>query len=267
MARYVDIARDLQKRIDAGEWTPGVKLPPVRKLSSDYGVRPPVIVEAYAVLGGWGYISVRRGASAVVLDRGAPKTPLPIGRVVDRNEFGYVYNPSAGHWPPVKPPARAWVELRTVPEVARMLEVDPRGRVLARHRVVGPEGTDPAQTTTTYLVEWLGRQLDVDDTGPGGWIDQVEQRIVPGPVRWRRTTTSRLPREQEARDLGITLTSPVLVVAFTVTGHKQRSPLAVDVMTFDASRFELEDAVTRSADAKWPVRPATERNAPVSDSK
>jgi hypothetical protein len=58
---------------------------------------------------------------------------------------------------------------------------------------------------------------------------------------------------------------PVLVLAITITGHKQRRPLAVDVMTFDASRFEVEFTVTRSAEARWPVPAATERNVPVSN--
>lgn len=266
MARYVEVARDLRERLEAHEWTTGEKLPPVRKLASDYGVRLEVITEAFALLVGWNYIRVRRGTSAVVHDRAAPKARLPIGRTIDHNEDGYLYNPNAGHWPPLTTPDRAWVDLRTVPDVAMLLDVDPSGQVLARHRVVGPGGTEPAQTTTTYLVEWLGRELDVDDTGPGGWIEQVERRLVPGPVRWRRTVTSRLPLEREANDLGITLTTPVLVLAFTITGHKQRTPLAVDVMTFDSSRYELEEAVTRSTKAKWPPPPATQRNVPVPDS-
>lgn len=264
----MDIARDLQRRIDDGEWSPGERLPSLRQLASEleYNTRKDTVLEAFGVLVGWNYIRRRRGTPAVVLDRAAPKVRLAIGRLVGRNEFGYVYNPSAGHWAPVGPPDRSWVDLRTVPDVAVMLDVDPAGQVLGRHRVVGPGGTEPAQTTTTYLVDWLGRQLDVDDTGPGGWIEQVEQRIVPGPVRWTCTVTSRLPLEREADDLGLTLAMPVLVLSFAITGHGLRRPLAVDVMTFDASRFEVEYPVTRAAEARWPVTPATERNVPVSDS-
>lgn len=264
----MEIARDLRRRIDDGEWSPGAKLPSLRQLASElwYDASKDTVNEALNVLVGWNYIRQRRGTSAVVVDRAAPKVRLAIGRQIGRNEYGYLYNPSAGHWAPVGVPDRSWVELRTVPDVAVLLDLPATGQVLARHRVVGPGGVEPAQTTTTYMAEWLGRELDVDDTGPGGWIERVEQHLVPGPVRWKRTVTSRLPLEREADDLGITLAMPVLVVSFAITGHKQRRPLAVDVMTFDASRFELEDAVARSAEAKWPVQPATERNTPVSDS-
>jgi GntR family transcriptional regulator len=264
----MEIARDLRQRIDDGEWSPGDKLPSLRQLASVhwFDSSKDTVDEALNVLVGWNYIRQRRGTSAVVVDRSAPKVRLAIGRHIKRNEYGYLYNPSAGHWSPLGLPDRSWVDLRTVPDVAVLLDLAPTGQVLRRHRVVGPGGTEPAQTTTTYMVEWLGRELDVDDTGPGGWIEQVEQRLVPGPVRWKRHVTSRLPLEHEADDLGITLAMPVLVLAFAITGHKQRRPLAVDVMTFDASRFELVDVPARSLEAKWPVPAATERNLPVSNS-
>jgi GntR family transcriptional regulator len=264
----MDIARDLRRRIDTGEWSPGAKLPSLRKFAGEdeYNVAKNVVDEAFNVLVGWNCIRRRRGTSAVVVDRTAPKVRLGIGRQVGRNEFGYLYNPSAGHWSPLRTPDRSWVELRSVPDVALLLDLEPTGRVLARHRVVGPGGLEPAQTTTTYLAEWLGRQLDVDDTGAGGWIERVEQDMELGPVRWNCTVTSRLPLEHEADDLGLTLAMPVLVLSFAITGHKQRRPLAVDVMTFDASRFEVEYPITRSVEAKWPTRPATERNVPVPDS-
>jgi GntR family transcriptional regulator len=265
VASYMDIARDLRRRIDKGEWSPGDKLPSLRQLASEaeYDTRKDTVDEAFGVLVGWNYIRRKRGTPAVVVDRAAPKVRLAIGRRIGRNEYGYLYNPSAGHWAPIGVPDRSWVELRTVPDVAVLLDLDPSGWVLGRHRVVGPGGVEPAQTTTTYMAEWLGREMDVDDTGPGGWIEQVEQRLVPGPVRWNCTVTSRLPLEHEAEDLGLTLAMPVLVLAFTITGYKHRRPLAVDVMTFDASRFEVEYPVTRSAEAHWPVSPATERNRPI----
>lgn len=268
MTDYMSIARDLRERLNNGEWSPNDKMPSLRTFAgeSQYNTTKAAVDEAFNVLVGWGYIRRRRGTPAVVVDRTAPKVRLAIGRRVRRNEYGYLYNPSAGHWAPIRPPRRSWVDLRTVPDVAVLLDLEPSGRVLARHRVVGPGGVEPAQTTTTYLVEELGRELDVENTGPGGWIEQVEQRLVPGPVRWNCTVTSRLPLEHEAEDLGLTLASPVLVLAFTITGHKQRRPLAVDVMTFDATRFEVEYPVTRSAEAKWPVTPATERNVPVPNS-
>jgi len=265
VAGYMDIARDLRRRIDDGEWAPGVKLPSLRQLAGEdwFNVSKDTVDEALNVLVGWNYIRQRRGTSAVVVDRATPKIRLALGRSIGRNEYGYLYNPSGGHWAPVGVPDRSWVDLRTVPDVAVLLDRPTTERVLARHRVVGPGGVEPAQTTTTYIVEELGRELDIEDTGPGGWIERVEQDKKLGPVRWKPTVNARRPLEHEAQDLGLTLDSVVLVLAFTITGHKQRRPLAVDVLTFDASRFEVEYPVTRAPEAKWPVAPATERNVPV----
>lgn len=222
-----------------------------------------MILEALAVLTGWNFVRVPPKAAAIVLDRAAPKIKLVIGKTIDRNEYGYVYNPNAGHWGPIGVPSRRWLSIDEVPELTYRLELGAGARLLARHRVVGPE--EPMQTTTTYMPEWLGRLLDVEDTGPGGWLDRVEHDMGHGPVRWRCSVTSRLPTEQEATDLQIGLTMPVLVLSFTITAKGHKTPLAVDVMTFDASRFEVEYPVQRSSAARWPTSPATHRNAPVPD--
>lgn len=262
MARYLEIARDLRKRMDEREWAPGDKLPPVRNLSSLYGADKGVISEALSVLIGWNYVRTSRGG-ATVLDRSAPKIKLQIGRVIDRNEYGYIYNTHAGHWSPIGVPSRRWLLIDEVPELMHRLELGPGAWLLARHRVVGPE--EPMQTTTTYMAEWLGRLLDVDDTGAGGWLDRVEHDMGYGPVSWEPSVQSRLPTEQEASDLGIALTMPVLSLSFTITGKGHKAPMAVDVMTFDGARFELEYVAQRTRAARWKTQLATERNAPVPD--
>lgn len=261
MQKYLRIARDLRERLDAGEWDPGAKLPPVRKLADDYGVHQPTIGEAIKALAGWGYVRQRPRSGVVVLDRTAPKIPLSIGRSIHYNDLGYYYNDCAGHWSPIGMPTRGWVELDH--EVARRLERPVGSRALARHRVVGPG--EPAQTTTTYLAPELGERLDVDDTGPGGWMQVAERDMGYGPLRWRCAVSSRGPLEREAADLDLSLAANVLVLAFTVTSRAAEQPLAVDVMTFDGARFELEYPVPRSSAARWPPPLATGRNRPGED--
>lgn len=265
MTRYLEIARDLRERLNVAEWKPGERLPSSRALCAEYGVKKEVVIEALQVLQGWGFVRIPVKAAAIVLDRAAPKIKLTIGQSIGRNEYGYLYNPNAGHWGPIGVPSRRWISVDEVPELTHRLEVGRGAQLLARHRVVGPE--EPLQTTTTYMAEWLGRKMDRDDTGPGGWLERVERDLGMGPVRWRCAVSSRLPSEQEAGDLGLALAMPVLSLAFTITGAGASRPMAVDVMTFDASRFEVEYAVQRSAAARWPTTPATERNAPVPDSK
>lgn len=48
--RYEEIADDLQKRIDAGEFPPGARLPSRRELIEHYQVTEPVIDRAMLIL-------------------------------------------------------------------------------------------------------------------------------------------------------------------------------------------------------------------------
>ena len=47
---YMQVAEDLQQRIESGEFAPGAKLPSRRELVEHYGVSEPVIDRAMQVL-------------------------------------------------------------------------------------------------------------------------------------------------------------------------------------------------------------------------
>lgn len=259
VAPYEEIARDLRGRLDAAEWQPGDLLPSVRTLAGDYQVDINTANKAVNRLAQWGYVRIREKTRTVVRDRSVPLEPLPVGQSIGYHpRWGYLYNPAAGDWAPIGTPDRAWVQVDH--EVADLLEVPPGTRVLTRHRVVGPPD-GPAQTTTTYFSPSLSERLDVDDTGPGGWMQRVEQ--ADGPLRWRCAVSANLAGERAARDLDVAEGSPVLVLSFPITAGRSRTPVAVDVMTFDARRFRAEHPVPRSAAARYPPTPATGRNAPL----
>lgn len=261
MASYEKMADDLRIRLDQGEWMPGGRLPSMRTLAGDYQVEVNTARKAVTLLATRGYVRIRGGVGAIVLDRAVRPTPLSIGRSIGYHpQWGYIYNPSAGDWLPIGTPDRSWVALDH--EVADLLEVLPGTRALARHRVVGPP-SGPAQTTTTFFGSTLGPRFDGDSTGPGGWMQQAEQDMGLGPLTWWCKVRSRLATERESADLDLPRVAPVLVLAFVITSRKGSAPLAVDVMTFDATRFEVEYPVRRSRAARWPVPLATGENRPL----
>lgn len=268
MAPYENMARDLRVRIDGGEWVPDEYLPSTRVLAGDYQVDVNTAKRAVKLLATWGYVRIRPKARTVVVDRTVPRIPLAIGQSIGYDtRWGYLYNPAAGDWAPISTPDRGWVDVDY--EVADLLAVQAGTRVLARHRVVGP-ASGPAQTTTTYFSPSFSERFDIDDTGPGGWMQQVEHPpgVVPdgmalGPLHWRCAVSARLANDREARDLDLSSSAPVLVLAFAITARRGKVPVAVDVMTFDATRFRVEYPVPRSAAARWPVTPATGKNAPL----
>ena len=60
----------------AGEFEPGDQLPTVRQLATDLGVHHNTVAEAYSVLAEEGWLDLRRGRGAIVLDRrDAKSTP------------------------------------------------------------------------------------------------------------------------------------------------------------------------------------------------
>src|SRR5271169_946128 len=80
---YEQIVSGLRAFLVAGEFAPGDQLPTVRQLAVDLGVHHNTVAESYRVLAEEGWLDLRRGRGAVVLDR---RDPQPITAV--KNGFG-----------------------------------------------------------------------------------------------------------------------------------------------------------------------------------
>jgi len=76
---YEQIVSGLRTLLVAGEFAPGEQLPTVRQLAVDLGVHHNTVAESYRVLADEGWLDLRRGRGAVVLDRRDPK-PVTIAR-------------------------------------------------------------------------------------------------------------------------------------------------------------------------------------------
>ncbi|MCM4081923.1 GntR family transcriptional regulator [Actinoplanes sp. TRM88002] len=66
--RYEEIADDLQKRIEAGEFRPGSRLPSRRELTAHYDVTTPVIDRAMQILRVKGITETLAGVGVYVRD-------------------------------------------------------------------------------------------------------------------------------------------------------------------------------------------------------
>lgn len=259
--RYREIADDLTRRLDAGEWPPGTKLPSIHALAREYGVGKERMQEAVALLELAGRVVVAPGrAGTVVLDTSAPRQRLDVGHVVRRDELGYLFTRTAGPWVPVSRPTRDWVPCPD--EVAVVLGVPAGSDVLARHRIVGLDDV-AMQITTTYLPADLARGtvLEQEDTGPGGYLDRLEQDMGHGPLTWEVEFSARMPTREEAAALHISARLPVLVMRRLHVSGTGRT-VAVDITVLDALRFAVRLPLTRHASARWPTAPATARNIP-----
>jgi GntR family transcriptional regulator len=70
---YEQIVSGLRTVLVSGEFEPGEQLPTVRQLAIDLGVHHNTVAESYRVLAEEGWLDLRRGRGAVVLDRREPK--------------------------------------------------------------------------------------------------------------------------------------------------------------------------------------------------
>ena len=70
---YRQIVDATRTHLVAGSIKPGDPLPPVRQLAMDLDVHFNTVAEAYRLLAEEGWLELKRGRGARVLDRGAPK--------------------------------------------------------------------------------------------------------------------------------------------------------------------------------------------------
>lgn len=70
---YEQIVSGLRAVLVAGSFQPGDQLPTVRQLAVDLGVHHNTVAESYRVLAEEGWLDLRRGRGAVVLDRRGPR--------------------------------------------------------------------------------------------------------------------------------------------------------------------------------------------------
>ncbi|RPE26606.1 GntR family transcriptional regulator [Kitasatospora cineracea] len=262
VSRYREIADDLRRRIDSGEFPVGTKLPTYAELRREYNVGGPTIEEAVNVLRAEGLVRSARRLGTVVLDREDQVHRLDRGNAVRRNEYGYIFNAGAGHWPPIAMRPPAWVEADD--ELAARLDIDRGTLLLVRWRVVGPDKSRPYQLTRTFVVEDVARGTVIEqvDTGPGGWMDRVEHDLGHGPLDWAEYITSRLPDPEEAKALKIDKEAPVLVLSRVATSGSTGKPIAVDVTVMSGRMFEVRHPIGRDRSARWPTTPAADRNKP-----
>jgi DNA-binding transcriptional regulator YhcF (GntR family) len=76
VSAYEQISSGLRTLLVSGELKAGDPLPTVRRLAMDLGVHHNTVAEAYRILAAEGWLDLRRGRGAVVLERRRP-APSP----------------------------------------------------------------------------------------------------------------------------------------------------------------------------------------------
>lgn len=258
--RYPEIAADLRRRIETGEYPEGSKLPGYESLTKTYGVGRGVIQSALAVLEAEGLITVVKKRGILVRNRGERRR-VKRGNFVTRNpRIGYVFPAAARPDEPWGPHGQPRAAEAPIPgRVAQLLGVEPEGLVLRRRRVTSPVGEPPFQLVDTWIhPDAVAEvpQVAEPSTGPGGYLDRLEE-AGHGPISWQEVGRVRMPDPEEARLLDMPAAMPVMELSRIGNSARTERAIEVTVCVIPADRVELITELRRGPSAHWPVDPVS----------
>lgn len=263
-ARYREIADDLRQRITAGEFPTGKSLPRQVDLAGEYETKRAVIAEAVRVLEGEGMVRPVRKRGTVV-QWPAVRRRIERGTRVTR-DAGYTArgaaSPGATGYNFPSAQAESW-QLHGTPHVsvepctfraAELLGVAEGAQVVRRRRVTSPAGEPPFQLVDTWIhpegVADAPRAAE-PDTGPGGYLDRLEE-AGHGPISWHERTRARMPTAEEADLLQIATRAVVFELARIGASAKTGAPVEVTMCIIPADRAEIVTPLDRDSTASWP---------------
>jgi GntR family transcriptional regulator len=232
------IAADLRRAIDAGDYGPGDRLPTGAELMARYGVARQTIQNAIEQLRSEGLITSTPGGRVHV------RTHTPIQRLA-RNRLSrteraagrgtFLTDAATGLWSPT-----VTVELRIEhadPDIAAALAINEGDEVFVRDRLMRADGT-PVQLATSFLPRTItrGTGIENENTGPGGIYARLEEAELPLSHFVERVRTT-VPSDTEAARLGIG--RGVAVLRITRTAFSGEQPVELNRIVALGDRFEL----------------------------
>jgi GntR family transcriptional regulator len=253
----LDIASKIRERIEAGEWTPGARLPRLDDFAAEYGANRDTIARAVAALEAEGYVWAVQGRG-IAVRYGTMRPRRPRGDLVKRNEQATGYSfPSASsqevwvrHGEATNAPARL-----DDSRIARLLGVQPGTEVLRRFRVTGPASEAPFQINISWIHPRVADVVAHVDANPaaGEWLHHIE-RGGHWPISWMEIHRARMPTKEEAALLEIPTGLPVLEIVRVGTSGSDGKPVEVTEYIVASDRVETVHVLHRddSAQDPWP---------------
>lgn len=237
--KYMDIADDLRRRIEEGEFAEKGRLPAERTLLQQYAskVKSAVTVrQALGVLRDEGIVESRLGSGWYVLEwRPIVRHGLKRLKSEQWGQGKSIWDVDVEGRDPI-PDGVAIETFPAEPDVATALGLDAGELVCRRSRRYLVEGV-PVLRSLAYIPEDLARGTRITqvDTGPGGTYKQL-QEAGHKPVRFREDLRCRKALPAEAEDLGLAASAPVVELVRYAYDQSDRV-VEVNRMILDASRY------------------------------
>ncbi|RSD21760.1 GntR family transcriptional regulator [Amycolatopsis eburnea] len=236
---FRQVAADLRRKIDAGEYAPGAKLPSERELIETYGVSRPTVREAVNLLRSEGVVDVEHGRGVFV------RPPSNIHRLArarlsrdarGRNEGAFLAEAKATGF---SASSNVKVRFERADErAAEFLRLDVGTELTVRDRVMRADGL-VAQLAVSRLPRELTRGTAIEKvaTGDGGTYARLEEA---GHVigSFAEHVGARMPTPDEVTLLQLAVGVPVLTITRVAYGTEGR-PLEMNDIVLPASLYQL----------------------------
>jgi GntR family transcriptional regulator len=237
--KYQRIADELREAIQAGEYGPGQRLPGENDLMATYEVARMTARQALGVLQNEGLVESRKGAGVFVRDF-KPLRRRGIQRL-SRDQWG------AGRsiWSADIENRNLVVDQLQVSEspaperISQVFDMPADAAVCVRSRRFVLDDK-PVLLATSYLPADLvaGSAITQEDTGPGGTYARLAE-LGHKPVHFREEIRCRMPSQEEAHRLRLTMGTPVIMICRTAFADEGR-PVEVNEMILDSAAYVLE---------------------------
>ncbi|MEO3811940.1 GntR family transcriptional regulator [Sphaerisporangium sp. B11E5] len=231
--KYAQLVQTLQRRIDAGTYPPGSLLPSENQLIQEFGVSRPTVVAALRMLREQGWVESQQGKGRFVRGR-----PVMTTMEQPRPGQAYVSSPETSTAGQVLDVAAVTAPNR----IAVLLGLKPKSRVFLRRRLLS-HGDEPSEIVSVWLPLDLSEGTDLTSAEPlsQGLREHIEARKGVRFDHVLEQIIARMPTADEAHQLGMPKSVPLLVVFASLRDAAGRALAVVDVL-LPADRHELEDA-------------------------
>jgi GntR family transcriptional regulator len=231
--KYAQVVAEIRRRIESGEYAPGLLLPSEHQLVDSFGVSRPTIVKALSALRQDGWIDTQQGRGSFVRGRpalaGAERT-RPAQNVLEVPETQL-----SGKL------IQAGIKLAPA-YVTTMLGLEPGAKAFLRQRLLADDG-ESVELASLWLPLEVAKGTDLASAELLG--ESIRQHLqARKKVRLDHAVeriSARKPTGEEAGLLEVTADSPVLNVIVTAY-DAQSKPVHVTDIVLPGDRHEIRDA-------------------------
>lgn len=240
MTGYKELAAELQRRIDSGEFPPGSKLPKITTLMETYGLARQTVRDAVGLLADMGLVVTLRKAGTIVRHR----TPV----LIPLSRYRHVLSPGGTKGPWETATAEqgldGYMKLVSVAEVEpdktlRDLLDLPDGPVVHRLRQAIIRPDDVVQIQHAWYPAQLAEDAGIASAGKiEGGVYRALRSAGHEPATATESVSARLPTNEEATQLRIGGKISVLALERVTRGQTGR-PIEVLRAVAPSDRLKL----------------------------